>query len=86
MFYLICRSQEQRDEIIKALKGEDILSVFHYLSLHKSPFYHSKHDGRELPNTEMYSSCLLRLPMYYELTEKDVQKICGTIKGVFEYA
>ncbi|MGN6296269.1 MAG: dTDP-4-amino-4,6-dideoxygalactose transaminase [Ginsengibacter sp.] len=86
MFYIVCKSVKQRDEIINALKTNAVLSVFHYLSLHKSPFYHFKHDGRELPYTEMYSSCLLRLPMYFELTEKDVQKICGTIKGVFEYA
>lgn len=86
MFYLVCKSLEQRDEIIKALKGNGILSVFHYLSLHKSPFYHTKHDGRELVNTEMYSSSLLRLPMYYELTQHEVHAICDTIKSVFDNA
>lgn len=85
MFYIICKSSEQRDEIISALKANDVLSVFHYLSLHKSPFYHSKHDGRELPESDRYSSCLLRLPMYYELSKEEVIMICDTIKEVFEY-
>jgi len=44
------------------------LVVFRYLSLHKSPFYAEKHDGRELPHTDHFSDCLLRLPMFYDLT------------------
>lgn len=86
MFYVVCKNIEQRNQIIAALKGNDILSVFHYLSLHKSPFYHSKHDGRELRESDMYSGCLLRLPMYYELEVRDIRMICENIKSVFEYA
>jgi dTDP-4-amino-4,6-dideoxygalactose transaminase len=67
MFYLVCDSLEQRTALIDKLKMNGILSIFHYLSLHASPFYKEKHDGRELPETERYSDCLLRLPMYFEL-------------------
>ncbi len=84
MFYLVCKNGEQRDKIINALKEKHILSVFHYLSLHKSPFYHAKHDGRKMPNTERYSESLLRLPMYYELSLKDVCLICDIIKVTVE--
>ena len=35
---------------MKKLKDNDILAVFHYLSLHSSQYYTNKHDGRELPN------------------------------------
>ena len=49
MFYLVCDSLEQRTTIIQELKEKEILSVFHYISLHKSPFYEEKHDGRILP-------------------------------------
>lgn len=86
MFYVVCKSLQQRDQIITALKDKDILSVFHYLSLHKSPFYHSKHDGRALPYSDHYSECLLRLPMYYELTGKEVKMICDIIKNVIAHA
>src|SRR5690606_28864244 len=79
MFYLVCENVEQRTEIINRLKTNNISAVFHYLSLHKSPFYHSKHDGRELKMSDYFSDCLVRLPMFYELSEKQLQKIIETI-------
>ncbi|MBD1427744.1 dTDP-4-amino-4,6-dideoxygalactose transaminase [Sphingobacterium arenae] len=79
MFYLVCESVEQRTEIIERLKSKSVSAVFHYLSLHKSPFYQSKHDGRELSMSDFYSECLVRLPMYYELTEDNIDLIIGNI-------
>lgn len=80
MFYLICESIEQRSDIIEKLKLNNVSAVFHYLSLHKSPFYQEKHDGRELPISDLYSECLLRLPMYYELSAENLQQIVNIIK------
>ena len=80
MFYLVCNSLEERTALIQKLKENDILAVFHYLSLHSSPYYHDKHDGRQLPNCDHYADCLVRLPMYYDLTESDVERICGVIR------
>ena len=79
MFYLICRNEKERNELITHLKQNGIYAVFHYLSLHKSPYYKDKHDGRELPNSEMYSDCLVRLPFYYELETKQVGFIINSI-------
>lgn len=79
MFYLVCESVEQRSAIIERLKSNNISAVFHYLSLHKSPFYNEKHDGRELPVSDFYSECLVRLPMYYELSTQDIELIVSTI-------
>lgn len=81
MFYMVCNSPEQRDGLIKRLMDNDILAVFHYLSLHKSPYYHDKHDGREMVNSDRYTECLLRLPLYYELSDDDVNRIIDTIKA-----
>lgn len=72
MFYLICKNPEQRESIIETLKANDIHAVFHYLSLHKSTFYEDKHDGRDLPLSDNYSDCLVRLPLFYELNPKQV--------------
>jgi dTDP-4-amino-4,6-dideoxygalactose transaminase len=72
MFYLVCKSIEQRNSLIAYLKENRVLAVFHYLSLHKSEFYQDKHDGRDLSETDRYSDCLVRLPMFYELEEKNV--------------
>ncbi len=79
MFYILLPNLETRTALIEFLKANNILSVFHYLSLHKSAFYENKHDGRNLPYSDHYTNTLLRLPMFYELEEEQVAKICGLI-------
>ena len=79
MFYLVCNNLEQRTALIKRLKDSGILAVFHYLSLHSSPYYADKHDGRELPECDRYADCLVRLPMYYDLKDEEVTTICHII-------
>lgn len=79
MFFLGCPSIESRTSLIKQLKENNISSVFHYLSLHKSPYYHDKHDNRDLPQCERYSDCLVRLPFFFEMIEKDIHNICSLI-------
>ncbi|MCJ7483192.1 MAG: dTDP-4-amino-4,6-dideoxygalactose transaminase [Thermodesulfovibrionales bacterium] len=83
LFYLVCKSLEQRTKLIGELKDKNILAVFHYLSLHKSPYYRAKHAGRELPESDRYSDCLVRLPFYFELPENAIQLICQIVDGVF---
>jgi dTDP-4-amino-4,6-dideoxygalactose transaminase len=77
MFYLVCKSLEQRNQLIEKLKNNNILAVFHYISLHKSPFYVEKHDGRTLPKTDEFTDKLVRLPLFYEL---DVEIVIKNIK------
>lgn len=80
MFYLVCDSLERRSKIIDFLKENGILSVFHYQSLHSSPYYIDKHDGRKLLQADRYSETLVRLPMYYELEFDEIELICDLIK------
>ena len=79
MFYLICNNLEERTALIKKLKENGILAVFHYLSLHSSEYYKDKHDGRDLLNCDRYADCLVRLPLFYELREEDVEEIVNII-------
>ena len=81
MFYLVCDNVDDRTKFIQHLKDKGILSVFHYLSLHKSSYY-EKYSTRksELPNSDMFSDCLVRLPLFYELTNEQVEYIINTIK------
>jgi dTDP-4-amino-4,6-dideoxygalactose transaminase len=83
MFYLVCNSLDDRTLLIEQLKANGVLAVFHYLSLHDSEFYRSKHDGRELKNSDKFTNCLVRLPMFYELTCKDVQYIRDIMAGFY---
>jgi dTDP-4-amino-4,6-dideoxygalactose transaminase len=82
MFYLVTRDLAERTALIEHLKQQQILPVFHYLSLHKSPFYASKHDGRELPWADHYTDCLVRLPLYYELHPELQQRV---VDGVLNF-
>lgn len=79
MFYIVCKDIDQRTALINKLKNKNILAVFHYLSLHSSQFYKELHDGRELINSDMYSNCLLRLPMYYELKNEQIDEIVNVL-------
>lgn len=83
LYYLVCRSLDERTRLIDHLKAHGISSVFHYLSLHKSPYFAGKHDGRELGNADRFTDCLLRLPMYAELDGKTVARICGLIQDFY---
>lgn len=80
MFYLTFPSLEARTALIKHLKENDIMAVFHYLSLHSSAYYADKHDGRALPECDRYADTLVRLPMFYALSLNDVNHICALIK------
>ena len=80
MFYLVCRDAAIRSGLIDHLKENGVHAVFHYLSLHKSAFYATKHDGRDLPNSDRLTDCLVRLPMYYELTDSQVDHVVSQVE------
>lgn len=84
MAYIVCNNLKERQQLIEALKAEGIMAVFHYLSLHKSPFYQDKCSGEELVHTDHFSDCLLRLPLYFELAEEDIDRITGIIIRFYE--
>ena len=79
MFFLICKDSDQCFQLNKFLKNQNIYSAFHYHSLHSSPYYLDKHDGRNLINCDKYSECLIRLPIFYELNKNDQQKIIDSV-------
>lgn len=77
MFFINFDTLEQRSRAIQKLKEKEILAVFHYISLHSSPYYHEKHDGRVLINSDIFTDTLLRLPLFYELTENEIDMIAS---------
>lgn len=83
LFYIVCRNVDERTLLLQHLKNLGIHAVFHYLSLHKSPYFADKHDGRELQNADRFTDCLLRLPMYAELGAETAQKIAEKILGFY---
>jgi len=83
MFYLVCPSLQVRTALIEQLKTAGVMAVFHYQSLHASQFYASQHDGRPLPNADRYTDCLLRLPLFFELADAQVDHISNVIRRFF---
>lgn len=79
MFFIVFDSLEKRTKCIEKLKNNSVMAVFHYLSLHKSDYYKEKYFGEELFWSDYYTDRLLRLPMYFELTESDINKIVSLI-------
>jgi dTDP-4-amino-4,6-dideoxygalactose transaminase len=79
MFYIILSSIEERSKLIRFLKEKGFHTVFHYQSLHKSEYYKSIYRGNLLNNADTYTDCLLRLPMHYELGDKQIEKLVSAL-------
>ena len=74
-YFILTKDVEHRNRLIDQLKDAGFSAVFHYLSLHASDYFRDKHDGRHLPNSDNFTDCLLRLPLYYDLDIDCISKI-----------
>lgn len=79
MFYLVCESLGYRTRLMNFLKENGIQTTFHYLPLHSSEYYKNKHDSRELANCDRYGDCLVRLPLFYELKDEEVELVINKL-------
>ena len=82
MFYLLFPSLKLRTDFIAQMKSKGVGCVFHYLALHSSDFYRRIHGDRKLPHCDRFADCLVRLPLFYELTDVEVGKIIETVCSV----
>jgi dTDP-4-amino-4,6-dideoxygalactose transaminase len=84
LFYIITRSLEERTRLIQHLKKEGILAVFHYVPLHSSPagMKYGRASG-DMRVTDDISNRLLRLPLYYEMREEDLDRVVACVKGFY---
>ena len=80
MFYLKCKDLTERTAFIRHLKDNDILAVFHYIPLHSAPAGEKfgRFDGEDVYTTAE-SERLVRLPMYYGLTDADREKVIAKV-------
>ena len=79
MFYLLFPSLAERTDFVAKMKAREVLTPFHYLSLHSSAFYAAHHDGRALPNCDRYADTLVRLPLYCGL-QPDQERVLEAIR------
>ncbi len=83
MFYLLCPSGNCRNQLIETFVKHEIYAIFHYLSLHSSPYYSKEHDGRLLKNSDTFSDTLIRLPMFNTLELSEIERVVDIIKAEF---
>ncbi len=67
--------ESSRENVLEDFAAAGIQALSHYITLHDSPFYADKHDGRELPNATRYQKTLIRLPIYVGLTTAEQNEI-----------
>ncbi len=84
MFYIKTKDMEERKALISYLKERDIAAVFHYVPLHSAPagLRFGRFHGEDRYTTKE-SERLLRLPMYYNLSESDQQKVIDAVHGFY---
>ena len=84
MFYLILDSLSTRSRLIAHLKAQGILSVFHYVPLHSSPAGRKYgRTGSAMTVTDDLSERLLRLPLYYEMSDSDIARVSAAVADFF---
>ena len=84
MFYLKCKSENERSRLIDFLKSREISAVFHYVPLHSAPagLKFGRFDGED-EYTTSESDRLLRLPMYYGLKESERNQVIDAVNAFY---
>ncbi len=81
IFFIVCKSEPERSELIKQLKEKGIQTSFHYQALHQSNFQSTQHQNA-LVNSELFSDCVLRLPLYVGLKKGEINFV---VKSILEF-
>jgi len=84
MFYIRVKDLDTRTELLKHLKNNEVLAMFHYIPLHSAPAGIKFGRFNELDNfTTIESEKLIRLPIYYSLSQNDINIVIKTINNFF---
>lgn len=85
MFYIKCKDLKTRQDYIRYMKENEVQCVFHYVPLHSAPagLKFGRFDGAD-EHTTPDSDRLVRLPMYYNIDKKDLQKVIECTIKYFE--
>lgn len=85
LFYIILKDCTTRDKLLKYMNDNQVNCTFHYIPLHMSDFYKAHYKKCNLPITEDLSYRLMRLPIYYELTDNEIDYIIEKVIKFFNY-
>jgi len=85
MFYVMTKDLDERTAFISFLKENGVQAVFHYVPLHSAEagLKYGRFNGEDKYTTNV-SERLVRLPLYYGITESDLAKVCDTVKAFYK--
>ena len=84
MYYIKLKDLEERSRMIEHLKANGVMAVFHYIPLHSSPagMKYGRFDGED-EYTTRESERLVRLPLYYGLTDDEREHVVKAVRSFF---
>jgi dTDP-4-amino-4,6-dideoxygalactose transaminase len=87
LFYILLPDQATRDNLLTHLQEQGIHAVFHYVPLHTAPMAreYGYREG-DLPVTENLGGRLLRLPLFYDITEAEQQRVVDQVRAFLHQA
>ena len=75
-----------RREIFDALAAENVMPNVHYIPVYYHPYYQKLGYRKGLcPNAERLYERILSIPLYYGLSDADVESVITAVKKVIEY-
>lgn len=84
IFYVNCPSEKVRQKLISYLKEQGIQAAFHYIPLHGSPYFQKHHaPPLALTHCEYHAQTLLRLPLFFDLSEAQQNKVLDCLYNFF---
>ncbi len=87
IFFLLTKNRATRDSLLDFLRRQKINALFHYIPLHSSPA--GQRFGRRhgsLAVTDLVADTLIRLPLFYEITDEQIETVCRALHEFFSSA
>jgi dTDP-4-amino-4,6-dideoxygalactose transaminase len=84
IFYLLLANADERNRFIAFMQTRGVQALFHYLSLHRSPFMKVKSIQDHLPNAVAFEERLVRLPLHTQLSSEEQQQVIKAVYSFFE--
>jgi dTDP-4-amino-4,6-dideoxygalactose transaminase len=75
LFAIVFGRGAQRDRYIARMREHGIVAPFHYVPLHSSPMGRRFHSGRDLPGSDRLGACLVRLPMFFNMSDSEQDEV-----------
>lgn len=85
LFYALCKNFEEREMLLKHLAHHNIQALSHYLPLHQAPYHLKNSKPENLTEAVRYANCIIRFPLYFELSMDKVSQIVACVKEFYNF-